>query len=241
MKEEGEGEEGATREVPSFRNPTLTAIFGSQSVRYGAQQETLIFGLRDAMARLSSELDSEALRADFDLQNEGVKREEFVNSLHENKGDNAGVEEQEEIDEQESVVSTDDSMAGDEKECRVCRCPAENDRPLFSPCLCSGTIEYCHQDCLLQWLKHSKKERCELCGHRFEFTPLYADDAPTRLPMRNVVSSLIRRMATEWVPFGGRIVLALILWLFLVPLATSWLYRIWIHRSRVFLERLTLT
>jgi hypothetical protein len=128
----------------------------------------------------------------------------------------------------------------DERECRVCRCPAEPGRKLFSPCLCSGSIELCHQDCLLQWLKHSNKDHCELCGHKFEFTPVYAEDAPVQLPLARVCQTLLRRVATEWLPFGGRVLLALFLWLFVVPLNTSWLYRIWIHRSRVFIERLTL-
>ena len=55
--------------------------------------------------------------------------------------------------------------------CRVCRCEATQDRPLFHPCICTGSIKYIHQDCLLQWLKYSKKEFCELCNHRFSFTP----------------------------------------------------------------------
>ena len=37
-----------------------------------------------------------------------------------------------------------------------------------------------------------------------------------------------------------RLVLSLALWLLAVPLITSWLYRVWIHRSGGFIERLTL-
>ncbi len=55
--------------------------------------------------------------------------------------------------------------------CRVCRCEASSDRPLFHPCICTGSIKYIHQECLLQWLRYSKKEFCELCNHRFSFTP----------------------------------------------------------------------
>ena len=55
--------------------------------------------------------------------------------------------------------------------CRVCRCEGTAERPLFHPCICTGSIKYIHQECLLQWLKYSKKEFCELCSHRFSFTP----------------------------------------------------------------------
>ena len=55
--------------------------------------------------------------------------------------------------------------------CRVCRCEGAPDRPLFHPCICTGSIKFIHQECLLQWLRYSKKEFCELCTHRFSFTP----------------------------------------------------------------------
>uniref|UniRef100_A0A8C3B4Y3 RING-type E3 ubiquitin transferase n=1 Tax=Cyclopterus lumpus TaxID=8103 RepID=A0A8C3B4Y3_CYCLU len=45
------------------------------------------------------------------------------------------------------------------------------DKPLYHPCVCTGSIKFIHQECLLQWLKHSRKEYCELCKHRFTFTP----------------------------------------------------------------------
>ena len=67
--------------------------------------------------------------------------------------------------------------------CRVCRCEGASDRPLFHPCICTGSIKFIHQDCLLQWLKYSKKEFCELCSHRFSFTPIYSPDMPKRLPL----------------------------------------------------------
>lgn len=55
--------------------------------------------------------------------------------------------------------------------CRVCRSEGSPDRPLFYPCVCTGSIKYIHQDCLVQWLRYSRKEYCELCNHRFSFTP----------------------------------------------------------------------
>jgi hypothetical protein len=41
-----------------------------------------------------------------------------------------------------------DDGLGNLDECRVCRGGAEPGRPLYSPCLCSGSIKHCHQDCL---------------------------------------------------------------------------------------------
>jgi hypothetical protein len=55
--------------------------------------------------------------------------------------------------------------------CRVCRCEGTHDRPLFHPCICTGSIKFIHQECLVQWLRYSRKEYCELCNYRFSFTP----------------------------------------------------------------------
>ncbi|KAJ8376583.1 hypothetical protein SKAU_G00071630 [Synaphobranchus kaupii] len=51
--------------------------------------------------------------------------------------------------------------------CRVCRSEGTPDKPLYHPCVCTGSIKFIHQECLVQWLKHSRKEYCELCKHRF--------------------------------------------------------------------------
>ena len=58
------------------------------------------------------------------------------------------------------------------RECRVCRCNSEDGRPLYTPCLCSGSIGLVHQDCLEAWLLHSKKV-LQLCGIFFLFLMLY--------------------------------------------------------------------
>ena len=81
--------------------------------------------------------------------------------------------------------------------CRVCRSEATPDKPLFHPCICTGSIKFIHQEwwafsrscllcsfsnnlnnvshllltSLLQWLRYSEKEFCELCNHRFSFIP----------------------------------------------------------------------
>ena len=82
--------------------------------------------------------------------------------------------------------------------CRVCRCEGASDRPLFHPCICTGSIKFIHQDCLLQWLKYSKKEFCELCSHRFSFTPIYSPDMPKRLPLSIIFRYLCFNTVTIW-------------------------------------------
>uniref|UniRef100_A0A8B9GGW6 RING-type E3 ubiquitin transferase n=1 Tax=Amazona collaria TaxID=241587 RepID=A0A8B9GGW6_9PSIT len=54
---------------------------------------------------------------------------------------------------------------------QVCRSEGTPEKPLYHPCVCTGSIKFIHQECLVQWLKHSRKEYCELCKHRFAFTP----------------------------------------------------------------------
>ncbi|KAN0036114.1 hypothetical protein ACTA71_005415 [Dictyostelium dimigraforme] len=50
-------------------------------------------------------------------------------------------------------------------------------------CKCSGSIKYLHQNCLLEWIQHSKSSSCKLCGHRFRFTPrFYSPNAPEFIP-----------------------------------------------------------
>ncbi|PRT53530.1 E3 ubiquitin-protein ligase MARCH6 [Wickerhamiella sorbophila] len=68
--------------------------------------------------------------------------------------------------------------------CRICRSEATDDEPLYHPCRCSGSIKYVHQDCLLEWLKHSSKgQYCELCHTKYTFTSVYEPDMPEKLPV----------------------------------------------------------
>ena len=38
---------------------------------------------------------------------------------------------------------------------------------MITPCLCSGSLKYVHQDCLQRWIKSSDIKRCELCKFTF--------------------------------------------------------------------------
>eukprot|EP00585_Thalassiosira_rotula_P008166 CAMPEP_0196143634 /NCGR_PEP_ID=MMETSP0910-20130528/13636_1 /TAXON_ID=49265 /ORGANISM="Thalassiosira rotula, Strain GSO102" /LENGTH=153 /DNA_ID=CAMNT_0041405119 /DNA_START=102 /DNA_END=559 /DNA_ORIENTATION=- len=126
----------------------------------------------------------------------------------------------------------------EEEECRVCRGPAEEGRPLFKPCKCSGSIGLTHQDCLTSWLEVTRGDgRCELCSTRFKFAPQYAEGAPDRLSTREVCFRILRRLGAKWLPRGLRALLAASLWLIVLPLSTSYIYHGWMHRPYAIASR----
>ncbi|XP_064467380.1 E3 ubiquitin-protein ligase MARCHF6-like isoform X2 [Ornithodoros turicata] len=108
--------------------------------------------------------------------------------------------------------------------CRVCRSEAAPDKPLFHPCICTGSIKYIHQDCLVQWLKYSRKEYCELCNHRFSFMPIYSPDMPKRLPIRDIVSGLLSSLGTA-IRYWLHYTVVAFAWLGIVPLTACRIYR----------------
>eukprot|EP00096_Caligus_rogercresseyi_P009390 TRINITY_DN3181_c0_g1_i1.p1 TRINITY_DN3181_c0_g1~~TRINITY_DN3181_c0_g1_i1.p1 ORF type:complete len:884 (+),score=278.07 TRINITY_DN3181_c0_g1_i1:61-2712(+) len=108
--------------------------------------------------------------------------------------------------------------------CRVCRSEGGPERPLFHPCICTGSIKYIHEECLLQWLKYSKKDICELCNHRFSFTSIYSSDMPKRLPLGILLSGLcstLARVLKVWI-HDTCVALA---WIGLLPLTACRIYR----------------
>ncbi|XP_060802474.1 E3 ubiquitin-protein ligase MARCHF6 [Amyelois transitella] len=117
-----------------------------------------------------------------------------------------------------------DSDASGADFCRFCRSEASSDRPLFHPCICTGSIKWIHQECLVQWMRYSRKEICELCGHRFSFMPIYSPDMPRRLPIRDVVGGLVTSVASavkDWLHYT----LVALAWLGIVPLTACRTYR----------------
>uniref|UniRef100_A0A915KD79 RING-type E3 ubiquitin transferase n=1 Tax=Romanomermis culicivorax TaxID=13658 RepID=A0A915KD79_ROMCU len=108
--------------------------------------------------------------------------------------------------------------------CRVCRSESTPDKPLFHPCLCRGSIKYVHQDCLTQWLKYSRKEFCELCNHKYTFTPIYHPDMPKRLPVRDFLFGLLSNLARA-IQFWLHYTLVALAWLGAVPLSACRIHR----------------
>uniref|UniRef100_A0A3Q3GER8 E3 ubiquitin-protein ligase MARCHF6 n=1 Tax=Labrus bergylta TaxID=56723 RepID=A0A3Q3GER8_9LABR len=112
----------------------------------------------------------------------------------------------------------------DEDICRVCRSEGTQDKPLYHPCVCTGSIKFIHQECLLQWLKHSRKEYCELCKHRFAFTPIYSPDMPSRLPVQDIFAGLVTSIGTA-IRYWFHYTLVAFAWLGVVPLTACRIYK----------------
>ncbi|XP_016399422.1 E3 ubiquitin-protein ligase MARCH6-like [Sinocyclocheilus rhinocerous] len=108
--------------------------------------------------------------------------------------------------------------------CRVCRSEGTQDKPLYHPCVCTGSIKFIHQECLVQWLKHSRKEYCELCKHRFAFTPIYSPDMPTRLPVQDIFAGLVTSIGTA-IRYWFHYTLVAFAWLGVVPLTACRIYK----------------
>uniref|UniRef100_A0A4W3GEF8 E3 ubiquitin-protein ligase MARCHF6 n=1 Tax=Callorhinchus milii TaxID=7868 RepID=A0A4W3GEF8_CALMI len=108
--------------------------------------------------------------------------------------------------------------------CRVCRSEGTMDKPLYHPCVCTGSIKFIHQECLVQWLKHSRKEYCELCKHRFAFTPIYSPDMPSRLPIQDICAGLVTSIGTA-IRYWFHYTLVAFAWLGVVPLTACRIYK----------------
>ncbi|TPX78411.1 hypothetical protein CcCBS67573_g00323 [Chytriomyces confervae] len=122
---------------------------------------------------------------------------------------------------------------GDEEVCRVCRGPGTDINRLFHPCKCSGSMKYVHQECLEEWLSHSRKKHCEICSHKYAFAPLYVNDTPPSISYWLFMSVIGRRIAAQ-IRLYLRVLLAICVWLITLPLASLWIWRFWFDPMRVF-------
>ncbi|XP_043709481.1 probable E3 ubiquitin ligase SUD1 [Telopea speciosissima] len=123
------------------------------------------------------------------------------------------------------VASKYDEDEDEEDVCRICRNPGDAENPLRYPCACSGSIKFVHQDCLLQWLNHSNARQCEVCKHAFSFSPVYAENAPTRLPFQEFVFGMAMK-AWHVLKFFLRLAFVLSVWLLIIPFITFWIWRL---------------
>lgn len=139
----------------------------------------------------------------------------------------------------------DDEEEEEEDVCRICRNPGDAENPLRYPCACSGSIKFVHQDCLLQWLNHSNARQCEVCKHAFSFSPVYAENAPARLPFQEFVVGMAVK-ACHVLQFFLRLSFVLSVWLLIIPFITFWIWRLAFVRSfgeaqRLFLSHISTT
>jgi E3 ubiquitin-protein ligase DOA10 len=122
-----------------------------------------------------------------------------------------------------------DSSASETPCCRVCHGESEPNRELFFPCKCDGSIKYVHQDCLMEWLKHTRQRnpRCELCGTEFKFKNIYRQGAPLHLTILDFVSELIPRVF-DIIRLIVLICLSCFFWALILPLFTNlWFHYCW--------------
>lgn len=152
-------------------------------------------------------------------------------------------------DDREKTSSTGFDIEEEEEEeeevCRICRNPGDPENPLRYPCACSGSIKFVHQDCLLQWLNHSNARQCEVCKHAFSFSPVYAENAPARLPFQEFIVGMAMK-AYHVLQFFLRLSFVLSVWLLIIPFITFWIWRLAFVRSfgeaqRLFLSHISTT
>ncbi|WRX13236.1 zinc finger protein [Theobroma cacao] len=147
-----------------------------------------------------------------------------------------------------AAAKYDAEMEEEEEEedvCRICRNPGDAENPLRYPCACSGSIKFVHQDCLLQWLNHSNARQCEVCKHAFSFSPVYAENAPARLPFQEFIVGMAMK-ACHVLQFFLRLSFVLSVWLLIIPFITFWIWRLAFVRSfgeaqRLFLSHISTT
>ncbi|XP_024387636.1 probable E3 ubiquitin ligase SUD1 isoform X3 [Physcomitrium patens] len=108
--------------------------------------------------------------------------------------------------------------------CRICRTSAEVESPLYFPCACNGSIKFVHEECLLQWLNHSHAHQCEVCKQAFIFSPIYTNNAPTRLSIQEILFGFATKV-TKTVQISFQILLRLSVWFLIVPYITYWTWK----------------
>mmetsp|Transcript_4983 Transcript_4983/g.6165 ORF Transcript_4983/g.6165 Transcript_4983/m.6165 type:complete len:1227 (+) Transcript_4983:143-3823(+) len=120
-------------------------------------------------------------------------------------------------------------MSEVENNCRVCRGEGTLSQPLLHPCKCRGSIKYIHQDCLLEWLKHSNKstKKCDICNTPYKFRTIYDPQMPERIPIKyiwgkflEVVSSTTIKSLSIFLYITCLIIQVPLFWKFMGRIAT---------------------
>lgn len=124
-------------------------------------------------------------------------------------------------------------MGEEPAECRICRCEGDEERPLFHPCACTGSIKWCHESCLVEWIKVSRtREVCETCNTELVFTSVYSDSTPETLSILELTWLGCKRLSKE-VPFVLRAMFVVFVWLIFVPLWSANMFSYVRHSTEV--------
>ncbi|XP_040248464.1 probable E3 ubiquitin ligase SUD1 [Aegilops tauschii subsp. strangulata] len=94
----------------------------------------------------------------------------------------------------------DISDDAEEELCRICFCPGVAGRPLRHPCACQGTIGHVHDECQLKWFATRHQRRCQVCRYEMTTLPLFAEDAPARLPLSEFMAGLPGKLMSLLLP-----------------------------------------
>ncbi|RZC66900.1 hypothetical protein C5167_010580 [Papaver somniferum] len=127
-------------------------------------------------------------------------------------------------------VEEDDEEEQEEKICRICHSPGDSENPLQYPCACSGSMKFVHPKCLLQWMKQRVTFECEVCKHKFSVYRVYAENTPTRLPLREFVGGIAVK-ACHVLHICVMFLVSVFYLLFMVPLLITWICRLYLVRS----------
>lgn len=85
----------------------------------------------------------------------------------------------------------------------------------------------------------------QVCKHAFSFSPVYAENAPSRLPFQEFIFGIAMK-ACHVLQFFLRLSFVLSVWLLIIPFITFWIWRLAFVRSfgeaqRLFLSHLSAT
>uniref|UniRef100_A0A7S0X453 RING-type E3 ubiquitin transferase n=1 Tax=Mantoniella antarctica TaxID=81844 RepID=A0A7S0X453_9CHLO len=114
--------------------------------------------------------------------------------------------------------------------CRICLVAEEDHTRLSCPCGCKGTQQFVHEACLFSWIDQSTATRCAVCKMSYVVSPVYAADAPSSLPVGDVIRGLVGRLMRGALLLG-RLVLVSITWFVVVPMVTASFWRLAFARS----------
>ncbi|XP_048552900.1 probable E3 ubiquitin ligase SUD1 [Triticum urartu] len=112
----------------------------------------------------------------------------------------------------------------EEQECRICRHPAEPERPLRHPCACRGTIRFM----MMLFDALHRFEPFQVCNHGISARLLYATDAPARLPISEFIVGLPDRLTGLLLPL---IFAVCVVPEFTIHIGTLWSWRLALARS----------
>eukprot|EP01060_Flectonema_neradi_P005593 TRINITY_DN1372_c0_g2_i11.p1 TRINITY_DN1372_c0_g2~~TRINITY_DN1372_c0_g2_i11.p1 ORF type:complete len:1255 (+),score=236.44 TRINITY_DN1372_c0_g2_i11:116-3880(+) len=59
--------------------------------------------------------------------------------------------------------------------CRICR---GQEGHLMAPCSCSGSMQYAHRSCMLNWIMRQETTKCDVCRLDFKITRIYESGSP---------------------------------------------------------------